>query len=81
MDVEKFGIPKNVTIKLSKGDEKRIKEMRNYVWFKPKEWQNELKHMMSVGYKLELEALSAKGIKYISQKYLPEKINSRDFLP
>ncbi|MEE9323346.1 MAG: DNA topoisomerase IV subunit A [Candidatus Aenigmarchaeota archaeon] len=81
MDVEKFSIPKNVTINLNKGDEKRIKEMRNYVWFKPKPWQNELKHMLKVGYKLELEALSSKGIKFISQKYLPEKIKNQDFLP
>lgn len=81
MDVEKFGIPKNVTIKLNKGDEKRIKELRNYVWFKPKPWQNELKNMLKVGYKLELEALSSKGIKFISQKYLPEKIKNQDFLP
>ncbi|UCC91945.1 MAG: hypothetical protein JSV39_01625 [Candidatus Aenigmatarchaeota archaeon] len=55
--------------------------MRNYVWFKPKEWQNELKHMLKAGHKLELEALSSKGIKFISQKYLPEKIRNRDFLP
>ncbi len=81
MDVEKFKIPRNVTIKLNKGDEKRIKEMRNYVWFKPKPWQNELKHMLKAGHKLELEALSAKGIKFISQKYLPQKIKNQDFLP
>ncbi|MBU0898861.1 MAG: DNA topoisomerase IV subunit A [Nanoarchaeota archaeon] len=81
MDVEKFGIPKNVTIRLTEGDKKRTVEMLNYVWFKPKEWQDELKNMMKVGYKLELEALSAKGIKYISEKYLPEKINNKEFLP
>jgi len=79
--VEKFGIPKNVTIKLNKGDEKRIKELRNYVWFKPKPWQEELKRMLKVGYKLELEALSSKGIKFITETYLPEKIKSQDFLP
>jgi len=81
LDVDKFSIPKNVTIKLSKGDEKRIKELRNYVWFKPKPWQKELKNMLKAGYKLELEALSSKGIKFISQKYLPDKIRNRDFLP
>ncbi len=80
-DVDKFSIPKNVTIKLNQGDVKRTNEMLNYVWFKPKEWQKELKHMLSVGYKLELEALSSKGIKFISEKYLPEKITSQDFLP
>jgi DNA topoisomerase-6 subunit A len=81
MDVDRFKIPKNVTIKLNKGDEKRTNEMLKYIWFKPKQWQEELKHMLSVGYKLELEALSSKGIKFISEKYLPEKISKKQFLP
>lgn len=80
-DVAKFGIPENVTIKLNKGDIKRANEMLKYIWFKPEEWQDELKHMLEVGFKLELEALSAKGIKYISEKYLPQKIRDKDFLP
>jgi len=80
-DVPKFGIPQNVTIKLNKGDVKRAKELLKYVWFKPKEWQREIRNMLKVGYKLELEALSSKGIKFISQKYLPEKIKNQDFLP
>ena len=80
-DVAKFGIAKNVTIKLNEGDKKRTKEMLNYVWFKPKEWQQELKNMLQVGYKLELEALSSKGIRFISEKYLPQKIANKEFLP
>ncbi|MBI4019871.1 MAG: DNA topoisomerase IV subunit A [Candidatus Aenigmarchaeota archaeon] len=80
-DVKKFGIPGNVTIKLNQGDVKRANEMLNYVWFKPKEWQQEINHMLKVGYKLELEALSAKGIKFISESYLPQKIGEKDFLP
>ena len=79
-DVKKFDIPKNVTIKLNQGDIKRTNEMLNYVWFKPKDWQDELKNMLKVGYKLELEALSAKGIKFISETYLPQKIKNKDFL-
>jgi len=80
-DVQKFDIPKNVTIKLNDQDLKRANEMLKYRWFKAKEWQDEIKHMLNVGYKLELEALSAKGIKFISEKYLPEKIEKKDFLP
>ncbi len=79
-DVKKFDIPKNVTIKLNQGDIKRTNEMLKYVWFKPKDWQEELNHMLNVGYKLELEALSAKGIRFISEKYLPQKIRDKDFL-
>jgi DNA topoisomerase-6 subunit A len=80
-DVEKYGITKNVTIKLNQGDVKRTNEMLKYVWFKPNEWQQELRNMLEKGYKLELEALSSKGIKFISEKYLPEKIAKKEFLP
>ena len=80
-DVSQYAISSNVTIKLNKGDQKRIKEMLKYVWFKPKPWQQELKHMMKAGHKLELEALSSKGIRFISERYLPEKISKKDFLP
>lgn len=80
-DVAKFQIPKNVLIKLNEGDKKRAQELLNYVWFKPKEWQHEIKHMLQVGYKLELEALSAKDIRFITQSYLPQKIKQEDFLP
>jgi DNA topoisomerase-6 subunit A len=81
LDVDKFAIPRNVTIKMNNLDIKRTKELLQYMWFKPKEWQKELKNMLKVGYKLELEALSAKGIRFISEKYLPEKIRQQDFLP
>jgi len=80
-DVKDYGISQNVTIKLNKGDQKRIREMMNYVWFKPKPWQDELKRMLKAGYKLELEALSSKGIRFISETYLPEKIKRQAFLP
>jgi DNA topoisomerase-6 subunit A len=80
-DVKKYKIASNVTIRLNQGDIKRTNEMLNYVWFKPKEWQHELKHMLEVGYKLELEALSSKSIRFISETYLPDKIAKKDFLP
>lgn len=80
-DVVDYAIPTNVTIKLNKGDQKRIKEMIKYIWFKPKPWQAELRRMLKAGYKLELEALSSKGIRFITEKYLPRKIKQQDFLP
>lgn len=80
-DVTDYDIPSNVTIKLNKGDQKRLKEMMKYVWFKPKPWQQAMKRMLKAGYKLELEALSSKGIKFITETYLPDKIKKHDFLP
>jgi len=80
-DVETFKIPKEVTIKLNKLDEKRLNEMKGYDWFKKKEWQEEFRLMKEKAVKLELEALSKKGIRFITETYLPQKIKSNDFLP
>ncbi len=79
-DAENFKIPSNVAIKLNEQDKKRIKEMLEYIWFKPKDWQKELKNMLRTGQKYELEALSSKGIKFISDDYLPRKIKDKEFL-
>ncbi|MDO8647256.1 MAG: DNA topoisomerase IV subunit A [Candidatus Diapherotrites archaeon] len=81
MDVEKFKIPKEVTIKLNAEDTGRLKEMSAYEWFKNKEWQKEFQNMKDKNYKLELEALSRKGIRFITETYVPEKIKNKDFLP
>ncbi|MBN1941551.1 MAG: DNA topoisomerase IV subunit A [Candidatus Diapherotrites archaeon] len=80
-DVDTFKIPKEVTIKLNALDVKRLNEMKKYDWFKTKEWQKEFDLMKQRAIKLELEALSKKGIRFITQTYLPEKIKTKDFLP
>lgn len=80
-DIETFKIPKEVTIKLNKLDEKRLTEMENYEWFKTKEWQQEFQRMREKAVKLELEALTKKGIRFITEEYLPQKIKTKDFLP
>ena len=79
-DMEKFKISKNVEIKMTDADIKRCKELLNYKWFKSKEWQKEINHMIDTKRKLEIEALSNKGIKFISDEYLPAKIDNKDWL-
>jgi DNA topoisomerase-6 subunit A len=80
-DVEKFKIPKEVTIKLNQLDIKRLDELKSYEWFKHKKWQAEFDLMKEKNIKMELEALSKKGIRFITEEYLPQKIKSGDFLP
>ncbi len=80
-DVETFKIPKEVTIKLNHLDVKRLNEMKGYEWFKNKPWQEEFQLMKDKAIKLELEALSKKGIRFITEEYLPQKIKTKDFLP
>jgi len=79
-DRTKYSLPDNVTIKLDDQDIRRAKQMLNYPWFNKKTWQKEIHTMLKAGVKLELEALSAKGISYISEEYLPKKLRDRDWL-
>ena len=79
-DAEKYALPSNVTIRLDETDEKRAKQMLAYPWFERKEWQRELQQMMKLGVKLELEALSSKGISFISEDYLPRKLRNKEWL-
>ncbi len=79
-DMEKYKLPKNVTLKLKDVDIKRIKEVLAYPWFKDEKWQKELNYMLKTGLKLELESLSAKNFKYITETYVPEKIRKKDWL-
>jgi DNA topoisomerase-6 subunit A len=81
LDIEKFKIPKEVTIKLNQLDAKRLKEMENYEWFQAKQWKEEFANMRQKAVKLELEALSKKGIRFITEEYVPKKIKEEDFLP
>ena len=46
-----------------------------------KEWKSEFTNMKEKAVKLELEALSKKGIRFITEEYVPQKIKNEDFLP
>jgi len=79
-DIKEYGL-ENFTIKATERDIKRAKELLNYPWFQHKEWQKEIKLMIKMGKKAELEALSSKGLRFITNNYLPEKLEKRKFLP
>lgn len=79
-DREKYDLPNNVTIKLDDNDVARTKQMLSYKWFDKPKWRRELEHMVKSGVKLELEALSAKGISFITEEYFPRKLATRDWL-
>ena len=79
-DIDKFNLH-NWTIKAKEVDIKRAKEMMKYPWFQHPAWQKELKLLIKRKVKAELEALSGKGLNFVSEKYLPEKIKNQEFLP
>ena len=79
-DVEKYDL-KKYFIKLDEKDYARIKQVSEYAWFKDnKEWQRQFKMMKDFKSKVEIQSLSSKGISFISEKYLPDKIKKKEFL-
>jgi len=79
-DKDKYTLPNNVTIRMTDEDNSRAKQMLAYPWFQRKEWQREIQHMVKTGVKLEIEALSNRGISFITEEYLPRKLRDRDWL-
>jgi len=89
-DLEKYEIPKDHLIKANDGDIKRAKELLlndpvtgkpRYPWFyESKRWRQEIKIFLDKRVKAEIEAKSSKGFRFLSDVYLPEKINSKDWI-
>jgi DNA topoisomerase-6 subunit A len=80
LDAERFELPAAVTIRLTDQDRRRAKEILAYPWFAKRAWQKEIRHMLSLGVKLELEALSNKNFRFITEQYLPRKMRDRQWL-
>ncbi len=79
-DVEKYDLKKHF-ISLNDKDYARIKQVSEYAWFRDnKEWQRQFKMMKDFKAKVEIQALSARGISFISEEYLPKKIKNKEFL-
>ena len=79
-DPDRYGLPRNVGIKLNDKDISRAKELMKYRWFQKKEWQEEIKRMLSSGLKYELDALANKDFHYLTKTYLPKKLKDKDWL-
>jgi len=79
-DRERYDLPDDSTIMLNNKDVARAKQMMKYAWFAERKWQRELKKMLDSKVKLEIEALSRKGITFISDEYLPRKLKEKDWL-
>lgn len=79
-DIEKYDLKRHF-IKFKDVDVSRLNQLIGYEWFKNnKAWQRQFQIMKNWGAKAEIQALSSRGISFISDKYLPEKLKSRDFL-
>ena len=79
-DIEKYGLKKHL-ITFKDVDLKRLEQLQNYEWFKSnKEWQRQFKMMKALKAKAEIQALSSRGLSFITDKYLPEKIKNKEWI-
>ncbi len=80
-DAEKFDIPRHIPMPLKDEDVRRAREILEYPWFASRPWQREIKRMLSLGVKLELEVFASKGdFRYITREYAPRKLKEREWL-
>ncbi len=71
---------KNYIIKATETDIKRAKELKSYEWFRTKRWLEEINIFLQKKAKLEIEALTSKGLRFLMDTYIPEKIETGDWI-
>ncbi len=81
IDFTRCELSDSVKITLNDTDAKRAKQIASYPWFehKPK-WQKEIEQMLKNGFKLEVESLISKDISYVTETYVPQRLEEQDWL-
>lgn len=81
IDYERCQLSPSVQIKLNEQDIKRARQIAQYPWFvQKKPWQKEIELMLKNGFKLEVEALISKDISYVTEQYVPSRLEEGNFL-
>jgi len=80
-DLDKYGIPKTVRIPMTKKDIERGKQLlqEEFIRKRPK-YREEIEEMLRRKEKAEIQALASKGFRYLTEKYLPEKLETGDWI-
>ena len=76
-DIENYKLP---TDKLSKEDINALKSELSDPRFQDRFWKHEIKLQLSIGKKSEQQALAKYGLDYVTDTYLPEKLNGMGML-
>ncbi|MAT73011.1 MAG: DNA topoisomerase VI [Planctomycetaceae bacterium] len=81
IDFERCELSDSVKIALNDTDRKRAKQVARYPWFeKKRDWQREIQKMIKNDFKLEVESLISKDISYVTEVYVPERLQQQDWL-
>jgi len=81
IDIDRCDLSDSVKISLNDSDRKRARQIARYPWFeKKRRWQKEIQRMLKNDFKLEVESLISKDISYVTEVYVPERLEERDWL-
>ncbi|HMN95046.1 MAG TPA: DNA topoisomerase IV subunit A [Phycisphaerales bacterium] len=80
-DYRRYDLSDDVEIALNDRDVARAKQIAAYPWFKDRrDWQKEIDQMLRNGFKMEVESLITKGISFVTEEYVPQKLAAKDWL-
>ncbi len=80
-DYQAHDLTDDVQIALSERDITRARQIMNYPWFKQhRGWQREIRQMLDNGFKMEVESLITKNISYVTEVYVPQKLEEESWL-
>ncbi|MCP4763755.1 MAG: hypothetical protein GY870_18435 [archaeon] len=80
-DLDEYNIDDKVRIEMDKNDMKRLDDMLAEDFVKNnKPWRKDLEIMKKTKQKAEIQALSSHGIEYITDVYLPHKLETGDWI-
>ncbi len=81
IDFERCQLSDDVILKMNDNDRKRARQIAKYPWFEKKRpWQIEIQRMLKNDFKLEVESLISKDISYVTEVYVPERLEAQDWL-
>jgi len=80
-DLDEFNIPKEVRLPMTKADIERTEQLLKEPFVqRNKKWVEDLKLMLNRKEKAEIQALASHGFKYLTDHYLPIKIETGDWI-
>ncbi len=80
-DLDEFKIPKSVRIPMMPADIKRVKEMLKEPFVqKNGPWVQDLELMLRIREKAEIQAFASHGFEYLTDEYIPRKLETGDWI-
>ncbi|MEM2636936.1 MAG: hypothetical protein QXL15_01150 [Candidatus Korarchaeota archaeon] len=80
-DIEKYDVPRYALLSMKDADMKRGRELikEDFIIQRPK-WRDEILEMLRTKKKAEIQALTSRGFRYLTEEYLPRKLETGDWI-